>query len=284
MRASSLRRNILLCVSVIAARSLRGQSVPIAIVPVEGVKISGALSVADGKAIIGVSGSIAAGDRTAVVMLPHRGNLHVCATTRISLTSDASIQTEETPGLMIALERGALEANFATGKNSDVILTPDFRILISGPGTSAVQVRLGEKGDTCVDNRGPNAPYVLVGSVFDGGAYRVQADQRVLFEHGSLHDVVDNEKESCGCPPDPAGVNQPNAFPEAQSAGMSPLPKSPDNKPQIAAQLPREEAKPVQPAAETPAPAAPAQPAPKPEQKPGVFTRIGRFLKKLFGG
>ena len=84
-------------------------------------------------------------------------------------------------------------------------------------------MRLGQHGDTCVDNAGVNAPYVLVTSVFDGGDYRVQPGQRVMFQHGSLHEVVDHEKEPCGCPP--AAAQGANEFPLAQSEGLAPLPK-----------------------------------------------------------
>lgn len=196
---------------------------PIAIVPVEGVELSGALDVAQGKAVIGTSGTVTAGRHTATITLPHRGELNICATTKVSLTADSSVQTTEAPGLMMALDRGALEAKFATGKNSDVVLTPDFRILISGPGVADVRVRLGEKGDTCVDNGGDDAPYVAVSSVFDGGVYRVQPGQRVMFQHGSLNEVVDNERESCGCPPEPPTLPDGNQFPVAQSAGLAPL-------------------------------------------------------------
>jgi len=282
-------------VSVVVASGMAGaQNVPIAIVPVDGVQLSGALNVADGKAVIGASGTITAGDRTAVVTLPHRGNLHICATTKVSLTADSSTQTSsenaDAPGLMMGLERGALEANFATGKNSDVILTPELHILISGPGVAAVRVRLGEKGDTCVDNGGPDAPYVLVSGNFDGGAFRVQPGQRVLFEHGSLQDVVDNEKESCGCPPDPASVTQANAFPEAQSAGLTAAAPAVTQAPQVATEISRDAAQPA--VAWAPTPAAPPAVAPvvtppaAPEvaKKPGFFTRVGRFFKNLFGG
>ncbi len=101
---------------------------------------------------------------------------------------------------MIALDRGAVEASYETGKYSDVLLTPDLRILISGPGAADLKIRVNEKGDTCVDNHGANAPYVTVTSQFEGGVYRVQPNQRVMFEHGSLQQVVDNESEPCGCP------------------------------------------------------------------------------------
>ena len=156
-------------------------------------------------------------------MLPHRGVLRVCASTTVKLAADTSVPAGETPGLMMALDHGAVEASFATGaRNSDILLTPDFRILIGGPGAAEVKVRLGQHGDTCVDNAGINAPYVLVTSVFDGGAYRVQAGQRVMFEHGSL-------QRGCGSGEGvlrlPAARAQGNEFPLAQSEGLAPLPK-----------------------------------------------------------
>jgi hypothetical protein len=281
-------------------------SVPLAIVPVEGVQLSGALLVADGKASIGSSGSITAGLRSATVSLPHKGELRLCSTTRVSLAADktvaANLEPEEAPGLMMALDRGALEANFATGKNSDVILTPDFRIVISGPGTAAVRVRLGANGDTCVDNRGPSAPYVTVSSVFQGGVYRVQQDQRVMFEHGSLNEVVDSEKESCGCPDEPAAtapVIASNPFPVAQSAGLAPLPTPPANanqpgveSAQATAELHYDGNKPSEPRASvtTAAPVlpppqpVPAKPAKKQGHPTGIFGHLGHFFRNLFGG
>jgi hypothetical protein len=290
------------------------QNLPIAIVPVDGVELAGALDVAQGKATITSSGTVTAGAHPATITLPHRGNLRLCATTMVHLTSDSSVEAgqsasqsgnplasptpREAPGLMMALGRGALEANFATGANSDVILTPDFRILISGPGVAQVQVRLGPKGDTCVDNRGANAPYVTVSSIFDGGAYRVQPEQRVMFQHGSLREVVDKEKESCGCPPEAVKSVTGNEFPVAQSEGLAPLTAPPPNAvpqgveaAQATVQLSYEGA---HPAAVTSAPAPPAAvpvstaplattPVDRPLKR-GALARIGRFFKKLFGG
>ena len=37
----------------------------------------------------------------------------------------------------MALDHGAVEASFATGQNSDILLTPDFRILIAQKGHDA---------------------------------------------------------------------------------------------------------------------------------------------------
>ena len=275
---------------------------PIAIVPLDtsvaghALEVTGDLQVSNGRAVIAANASIVSGGESTLVTLPYRGTLQVCAYTTVKLTADTSGQAGEVPGLMMAMEHGALEMSFAAGRadvrNADMLLTPDFRILINGTGPADVKVRLGPKGDTCIDNPGANAPYVVVSSVFEGGAYRVQPDQRVMFQHGSLHEVVDDEKEPCGCPPpEPKG----NEFPLAQSMGLAPLAKpaptpeasvdetpapvgplvykSADHTPQVAAPPP-------QPQVESATPAAAPKAAKK---KPGFFTRVGRLFKKIFG-
>jgi hypothetical protein len=212
-------------------QALAGAAGPIAIVPLDAknpdsaATVTGALEVSRGRAVIGVSGTVTSGAETTQVILPRRGTLRVCGATTVKLAADSGVAAGELPGLLIAMDHGALEMSFATTeapvKNADVLMTPEFRILIDGPGAAEVKVRLGEHGDTCVDNSGANAPYVLVSSVFDGGAYRVQPGQRVMFQNGSLHEVVDQEKEPCGCPPDaPKG----NEFPLAASEGLTAKP------------------------------------------------------------
>ena len=267
---------------------------PIAIVPFDSrnpdaaAKVTGSMEVSEGKALIASSGEVTSGSRTTDVLLPRRGTLRVCASTTVKLAADLSVPAGEVPGLMMAFDHGAVEASFATGSNADILLTPDFRILIGGPGAVEVKVRLGERGDTCVDNPGADAPYVLVTSVFDGGAYRVQPGQRVMFQHGSLHEVVDDEKEPCGCPPpQPA---QGNEFPLAQSEGLAPLPKvTPGAGPTVG--LETQPTPPLVLNASQPAPQPvvkpdatdPAPNPPAPAAKPGLMRRIGKFFRRIFG-
>jgi hypothetical protein len=266
---------------------------PIAIValdskmPGAAAEVTGGLQVFNGRAFIAANGTITAGAQTTQVTLPYRGTLRICASTTVKLAADSSVPAGEVPGLMMAMDHGAVEASFATGRNSDVLLTPDFRILIGGPGAAEVKVRLGEGGDTCVDNAGADAPYVLVSSVFDGGAYRVQPGQRVMFQHGSLHEVVDQEKEPCGCPPSTISGND---FPLAQSEGLAPtLHPAPIPAGQLG-QAAQTSAPLVYNAAEhaptavSPAPATANPPAaPIQEKKPGFFKRVGSFFKRIFG-
>lgn len=281
------------------------QSGPLAIVPLDSkdpssaAMVTGALQVANGRAMIATNGAITSGTNTTEVTLPRRGVLRVCAATTVKLAADASVPQGEVPGLMMVIDHGAIEASFATGRNSDVLLTPDFRILIGAPGSADVKVRLGQHGDTCVDNAGTNAPYVLVTSVFDGGIYRVQPGQRVMFQHGSVYAVVDQEKEPCGCPA-PVHPNS-NEFPEAQSAGLAPL--APPGPAGVVPAGPTEatdtfvhksgELPPITDTITstggTPTPHVqverkkPPKIKVKGEKKPGFVTRMGHFFRRLFG-
>jgi hypothetical protein len=276
---------------------------PVAIVPLDksipgaALTVEGAMQAWNGRAYLTGSGDITAGTATAEVTLPYRGTLHVCASSNVKLAADASAPAGEVPGLLIALDHGAVEMSFAAStareKNADTLLTPFFRILIGGPNAADVKVRLGEHGDTCVDNVGANGPYVVVTSVFEGGLYRVQPGQRVMFEHGSLQSVVDQEKEPCGCPPPPKSEG--NEFPLGQSEGLAPPPLQ---APVVTAPPPHaasanttltyngtdgaaQTAAPV--TATPPTSATPTAQALVKQKKSGFFGKVGQFFRKVFG-
>jgi hypothetical protein len=262
-------------------------AVPIAIVPIDAsASVTGALEITAGKAMIATSGTISSGAKATDVVLPRRGTLRVCASTTVKLATDTSVPAGETPGLMMALDQGAVEASFATGRNADVLVTPDFRILIGAPGASDVKVRLGQHGDTCVDNPGAHAPYVLVTSVFDGGAYRVQPGQRVMFQHGSLQEVVDDEKEPCGCPAEARPGS--NDFPLAESAGLAPV--SPPLTAGVSGKAagsgvsePLVYQAPGTPEVQAAPAAVPSGSKAAPPKKTGFFHRVGGFFRRIFG-
>jgi hypothetical protein len=168
----------------------------------EKIQVSGAVTLSGSNTLLGNGSTVTAGNVTLPIRLTRGGELDLCATTELHLSQENSASDPNSP-LMLALDHGALEAHYTVGKNSDVVLTPDLRILLSGPGKADVRLRVNAQGDTCVDNRGANAPYVTVSEQIGAGVYRVQPNQRVMFEHGSVRDVVDNEPQPCGCPVDP---------------------------------------------------------------------------------
>ncbi len=284
--------------SVITVPAVSTPANPIAIValdsqiPGSAAVVTGALQVMGGKALIAANGTITSGATTTDVTLPQRGTLHVCASTTVKLAADSSVPAGDAPGIMMAMDHGAVDASFATGRNADMVLTPDFRILIGGPGMDNVKIRLGQGGDTCVDNPAGNAPYVLVTSVVDGSVYRVQAGQRVMFQHGNVHEVVDQEKEPCGCPPAPAQV-QGNDFPLAQSEGLAPITGNPSNSPRGSKTVPATEPLVYNPgdgasSSGTPSSQPPTTDGATPpkaahHKKNGLFERIGHFFRRIFG-
>jgi hypothetical protein len=278
------------------------------------VKVSGPVEISHGETVLGNGSEITAGDQAVKITLERGGVLHLCSTSSIHLSKDRSVDDPSDSALMMALDRGAIEAYYAVGKYSDVLLTPDLRILISGPGVAELSIRVNTKGDTCVDNHGVAAPYVTVSSQLEGGAYRVMPGQRVTFEHGSLQEVVDHEPEACGCPllppvsmasatGGPSSTPADTAFPIAQSEGLAPPPEprpGPAVPPgethaQVTVPLTYNGENPPPP----PAPAVPsAQPSPAPptESHPpapatpsatapprGFFHSLGHFFAKIFG-
>jgi hypothetical protein len=168
------------------------------------VQVSGAVDISHGETLLGNGSEITAGNEAVKITLQRGGSLRLCSTSSVHLSKDRSVDDPASSALMMALDRGAIEASYDVGKYSDVLLTPDLRILISGPGQANLSIRVNTKGDTCVDNHGADAPYITVTSQLEGGAYRVLPDQRVNFEHGSLREVVDHEPEPCGCPTTPS--------------------------------------------------------------------------------
>lgn len=298
-----------------AASALHGQEAaqaasmlasPIAIVsiensdPAKAATVTGALEIKGGRAFIAANGTITSGNRTTLVIMPHRGEMRVCAMSSIKLAADTSVPASNAPGLLMAMDQGAIEMSYASMadmKNADTLLTPDFRILIGGPGAADVKVRLGSQGDTCIDNPDANGPYILVSSVFEGGAYRVQPGQRVMFQHGSLHEVNDQEKEPCGCPPSQPNGNE---FPLAQSMGLAPAPQTPPPAVNAQAQAQAQNVPPLvyQSAEHVPAAAIPTRPSPAPvnavavapgpkpsvhAKRRGFFSGVGHFFRRIFG-
>jgi hypothetical protein len=215
---------------------------PIGTVGMQHANVSGVLQVSNGQAYLVGNTTVTARDHTAEVTLNRGGTVHVCATSGLHLTAGKS--ASGTMPLMLALDRGAIEVQ-TSGTTSDVVMTPDLRFTLRGDGPLDLQLRVTKNGDTCVENRGAKAPVLSVAEQFGNATYELRAGQHVLFEHGSLKEVVDHESSSCGCPPEPettvadallnpaaaTGADKPDAaksaaaqhpFPAAVSEGLAP--------------------------------------------------------------
>jgi hypothetical protein len=290
-RTLSPGRFLLIGVLIAGAPLLAAQQ-PIGRTSATEVQVSGAVDISHGETLLGNGSEITAGNQAVTITLQRGGSLRLCSTSSVHLAKDRSIADPASSALMMALDRGAIEANYVVGTYSDVLLTPDLRILISGPGQADLRIRVNPKGDTCVDNHGANAPYVTVTSQLEGGAYRVLADQRVNFQHGSLQEVVDHEPEPCGCPvmpvtsvasagglsANPASPGRPvggpsstpadTAFPVAESEGLA-APPAPSSAPVVPpGETHAQVTVPLTYNGESPAPVPPAAPATAPGAPP----------------
>ena len=121
----------LLFAPILCAQAPTTDAAPLAIVPLDnahpdqGAKVTGAIEVSHGKAVIAASGAITSGQETTPVTLPRRGVLRVCASTTVKLAADSSVPAGETPGLTMAMDHGAIEISYAAGaataRNADIL-------------------------------------------------------------------------------------------------------------------------------------------------------------------
>jgi hypothetical protein len=240
-------RRLMVMIAVVCGSANAQQ--PIGTVGVQDATVAGALEVTNGKAVLVGSTTVTARDHAAEVTLNRGGTVRVCATSGLHVTAGKG----PTPApLMLALDRGAIEIQMAATTN-DVVMTPDLRFAMRSEGPLDLRIRVTKNGDTCVENRGTNAPTLSVADQFGEATYELRAGQHVLFEHGSLKEVVDHESSACGCPPVPvvsvadAGVTSAtpatpgsavaaksaadqHPFPAAVSAGLAsppPVPQAP---------------------------------------------------------
>lgn len=173
---------------------------PIGSVALENAAVSGDLTVNNGRAVLVSNTTVTAKDRTAEIALSRGGSVLVCATSGLHIAAGKTVGGAEP--LLLSLNRGAIEVH-ATASASDVLMTPDLRFVVNGSGPLDLRLRVGRNGDTCVENRGANAPALSIADQFGESSYVVRPGQHVMFEHGDLKEVVDNESAPCGCPPAP---------------------------------------------------------------------------------
>lgn len=305
-RGSLSRLLLLLSLSASAQQSATS---PMGTVPTQDARVTGGLEVQGASARLFTNASITAFDHTAAVKLERGGEVLVCSTSEFHL-----LRSVAGASLIFGLDRGAMEIHSAS-QPQDVLLTPDIRFVIEAPGSMSLRVRVTREGDTCVDNAGPGAPVLLLSDVFSSTSYRLLPGQHVLFERGSLREVVDRENSSCGCP-EPVSTPQTAAlapgvatssvaaavqhpFPEAVSnelAPAAPVANSPQGEKgtQIATtfnygqgQGPPPSTVPVPAAARSVpsnggAPGGSPEPPPSPPGAHDLAHALGRFFHKLF--
>ena len=244
--------------------------------------------------------------RNAEVTLARGGTVRVCQTSVLHAARSVG------DALFLALDRGAMEIRMKAEAN-DIVLTPDLRFTLASAGPLDLEMRVSRNGDTCVENRGRKAPILNITDSFGEASYQIQPNQHVLFEHGSLREVVDRETTPCGCPPEtqpgvsiaeamlsakgsvtPRQAAAAHPFPAAQSEGLAePEPVAPESPSggmhvQVGATLAYDPTAPKAAEPDSGGAATPGAPTTEPVSAAvapthhNPFSAVGNFFRRLF--
>jgi len=183
--------------------------------------VKGAVVLANSGTKVMSGSSISAGEQTATLKLERGGSMMICPNTSLAVTTSQNGRQ-----LMFSMNTGNLEMDYPIGAASDNLLTPDFRLLMPGPGRLHLAVRVNAKGDTCVQSLASNSSAVVVSEGMGDASYQVKANEAVIFNGGRISGAIPTH-ESCGCPTPPptqmAKVEQPPPpAPKAETAKTDP--------------------------------------------------------------
>ena len=139
--------------------------------------------------------SITASEETAIMRLTRGGEVRVCPRTTVSFTTSS-----DGHDLLLGMSSGAIETDYASQESVDSVLTPDFRIVLPGPGQFNLAVSADSHGNTCVGSMPGTTSSAIVAELLGSGTYEIKPGQQVLFRQGRI-DSIETPVASCGCPP-----------------------------------------------------------------------------------
>jgi hypothetical protein len=151
--------------------------------------------------------SIAADMETTVLRVKRAGDVYVCPRTTVSI-----VRSKDGPDLMLAINGGGLETHLTLKNSADEVVTPDFRILLRGPGEFHYAIRSDSQGSACIKPLPGNKATAIIYEQMGDGQYQLQHGDELVFHDGKLISNAGAHSDSknfpytvlpveCGCPP-----------------------------------------------------------------------------------
>ena len=186
---------------LLVAGALCAQDKPIGQLFSGDASVHGSVVLTEGGMSVMSGADVTAGTAPARLKLARGGELRICPGTRLSVASSKG------GDLLLGMNTGALEADYKLTTLADSILTPDFRILLAGPGVFHAAFDANAKGDLCVRTLPGNNASLLISELAGVGNYQVRPGEQVLFHGGRVAGATTDDVTPCGCPaPPPAAI------------------------------------------------------------------------------
>jgi hypothetical protein len=259
--------------------------------------VRGSVLFAGGGTKIESGSSVTAGNAAAALKLTRGGEVRVCPKTTVSVSVSSNGRD-----LLLAMNTGSIEAHYTLSSSADTIMTPDFRILLAGPGIFHFAISADAEGNACVRALPQDSASLIVTELNGDGTYQVKPNVQVLFKRGSVANPSPLVPPDCGCPaPAPPIETATAASPLPPPAKPAPLPAEthfemeaplvfhagePDQEMELTVsrlrltnELPFAERTVLPP---PPAPPAQTAKAAKSQEKKGFFGKMRSFLGSVF--